>query len=83
MKTITNYLKQKYPDLPSNWHVYSIRMIHAEFIELVAQMRAVQKNYFKTRSKDVLLESKNLERQVDAAIAQLCKKEKEEITSEK
>ena len=23
MKTLTNYLKSKYPDLPDNWHVYS------------------------------------------------------------
>jgi hypothetical protein len=23
MKTLTNYLKSKYPDLPNNWHVYS------------------------------------------------------------
>ncbi len=46
-------------------------MTHAEFIELVEQMRTAQKNYFKTRSKDVLIESKALERQVDAAIVQL------------
>jgi hypothetical protein len=36
-----------------------------EFIELVRQMRAAQKEYFKTRSKDVLNRSKELERKVD------------------
>ena len=30
MKTITAYLKQKHPDLPSNWHVYSIRLLDGE-----------------------------------------------------
>jgi hypothetical protein len=43
-------------------------MNYSEFIALVAQMRTAQKNYFKTRSKDVLIESKDLERQVDTAI---------------
>jgi hypothetical protein len=38
MKTITNYLKQKHPDLPSNWCVYSIRKLDGEgdaIVELV------------------------------------------------
>ena len=39
-----------------------------EFIELVRQMRAAQKEYFKTRSKDVLNRSKELERKVDAEL---------------
>jgi hypothetical protein len=30
MKTITNYLKQKHPDLPSEWNVYSIRALDGE-----------------------------------------------------
>jgi hypothetical protein len=30
MQTITKYLKQKHPDLPSNWHVYSIRLLDGE-----------------------------------------------------
>lgn len=46
-------------------------MTTTEFIELVAQMRMTQKNYFKTRSKYVLEQSKALERQVDVAIAQI------------
>lgn len=36
-----------------------------EFIELVREMRAAQKEYFKTRSKDALNSSKELERKVD------------------
>lgn len=42
-------------------------MTAREFVELVQQMRDKQKLYFKTRSSDVLLESKALERQVDLA----------------
>lgn len=39
-----------------------------EFIALVLEMRAAQKEYFKTRSKDVLNRSKELERKVDAEL---------------
>lgn len=39
-----------------------------EFIELVREMRAAQKEYFRTRSKDVLNRSKELERKVDAEL---------------
>lgn len=39
-----------------------------EFIELVREMRNAQKEYFKTRSKDVLNLSKELERKVDAEL---------------
>jgi|GEM_PF-2205940 Isopropylmalate/homocitrate/citramalate synthases len=43
---------------------------NAEFVELVAEMRAAQKQYFdpKTRTQDTLAESKLLERKVDKAI---------------
>lgn len=50
------------------------RLIHfnfetmKEFVELVREMRAAQKEYFKTRSKDVLSRSKELERKVDAEL---------------
>lgn len=43
-------------------------MTGREFVELVRDMRAKQVEYFKTRSSDVLRESKQLERRVDAAI---------------
>ena len=39
-----------------------------EFIELVREMRAAQKEYFKTRSKEVLNRSKELERKVDTEL---------------
>lgn len=38
------------------------------FFQLVERMRNAQKEYFKTRSHEVLIESKNLERQVDQQI---------------
>ena len=36
-----------------------------QFIQLVRAMRASQKEYFRTRDKNILLQSKELERQVD------------------
>jgi hypothetical protein len=39
-----------------------------EFIALVSEMRAAQRAYFRTRSKDALNRSKELERKVDAEI---------------
>ena len=41
-----------------------------EFIELVREMRNAQKEYFKTRDKNVLQRSKELERKVDSFLAQ-------------
>lgn len=42
--------------------------IDKEFYESVRKMRAAQKEYFKTRSKDILNESKKLEKKVDAML---------------
>ena len=42
-----------------------------DFIRLVSEMRAAQKEYFKTRDKVVLQNSKMLERTVDAKLEQL------------
>lgn len=42
-----------------------------DFIALVAQMRTNQKAYFKTRSYEVLNESKRLEKLVDNAIEEM------------
>lgn len=39
-----------------------------EFEQLVYEMRVAQINYFRTRSKDALKESKQLERKVDEYI---------------
>ena len=40
----------------------------SDFMKLVEGMRTLQKEYFRTRSRDVLERSKQLERQVDAEI---------------
>ena len=39
-----------------------------QFFELVAKMRQAQRKYFKTRSKDWLIASKQYEREVDDEI---------------
>lgn len=36
-----------------------------DFEQLVCEMRSAQKEYFRTRSKDVLQKSKQLEKRVD------------------
>lgn len=43
-------------------------MTTEQFITLVSDMRKAQKEYFRTRSKVVLEESKRLERMVDAEL---------------
>lgn len=40
----------------------------SDLVALVAEMRAAQREYFKTRDRDVLQRSKELERAVDAMI---------------
>lgn len=42
-----------------------------EFYDKVVQMRRMQKEYFKTRSKIALQESKRLEREIDMEIARV------------
>ena len=42
-----------------------------DFIRLVSEMRAAQKEYFRTRDKTVLQNSKMLERSVDARLEQI------------
>ena len=39
-----------------------------EFLILVKDMREAQKEYFRTRSRDALVRSKSLEKQVDEEI---------------
>jgi hypothetical protein len=39
-----------------------------EFIDLVSRMRSAQREYFRSRDRQVLQRSKELERAVDAAI---------------
>ena len=43
------------------------------FFDLVSQMRTMQKEYFKTRSKSSLEQSKTLEKRVDAEIERVNK----------
>lgn len=38
------------------------------FAELVKAMREAQRDYFRTRAREALLEAKSLEMQVDAAV---------------
>lgn len=42
-----------------------------EFFDLVADMRKAQKEYFRTRDKEVLIKSKDLENRVDVEIARV------------
>lgn len=42
-----------------------------DFIDLVARMRAAQRQYFKTRERADLIESKRLEAEVDKVIVRL------------
>ena len=44
-------------------------MTSAEFYSLVREMRNAQREYFRTRSKDSLMKSKALEKQVDEALS--------------
>lgn len=43
-------------------------MNYQQFRSLIAEMRAAQKEYFRTRSSDLLTLSKRLEKQVDAEL---------------
>lgn len=45
-------------------------MSYKQFRELVKDMRKWQREYFKTRSKVALLESKRLEKQVDGVLSE-------------
>ena len=48
-----------------------------KFMQLVREMRKAQKDYFKTRDRDVLAKSKQLEKRVDDEI----KKEEEALAN--
>lgn len=56
-------------------------MTQSEFIALVSQMRIAQQTYFRTKDRAVLDRSKDLERQVDRAIAQQQQKAEQLILS--
>jgi hypothetical protein len=44
-----------------------------KFAFLVNEMRQSQKYYFKTRDKDMLIKSKNLEKAVDSLLSEILK----------
>lgn len=46
-------------------------MTPKEFFDLVKEMRSLQKEYFKTRSTEVLIKCTLVEKQVDAEIARV------------
>jgi phosphate uptake regulator len=48
-------------------------MTAREFFEKVAEMRRAQRDYFKTRDKDTLIRSKQLEKEVDDEIKRVTK----------
>lgn len=50
-----------------------------EFLDMVEKMRNGQKQYFKTRSKEDLIESKRLEKEVDRAIEDLHRNKAQKI----
>jgi hypothetical protein len=53
----------------SHWGMFPVsEETMDEFTTLVMEMRTAQRQYFKTRSTDWLHRSKELEREVDAAI---------------
>jgi hypothetical protein len=50
-------------------------MTESEFYQLVERMRQAQIEYFRTRNKEALNDSKNLERHVDGRIKEFNKKQ--------
>ena len=48
-------------------------MTAREFFDKVAAMRQAQRDYFKTRDKEVLIRSKQLEKEVDDEIKRVTK----------
>jgi hypothetical protein len=48
-----------------------------ELARLVAEMRAAQREYFRTRSTDALARSKSLERRVDEEVAGVLRPERQ------
>jgi hypothetical protein len=51
MQIITTYLKQKHPDLPSNWHVYSIWKLDGEGEEIAELKGAIARPLLRGKNK--------------------------------
>jgi hypothetical protein len=61
MKIITAYLKQKYPDLPSDWHVYSHRLLDGEGDKVVRFEGAIARPLQRGKNKGRLTWGNKLE----------------------
>jgi hypothetical protein len=61
MKIITAYLKQKYPELPSNWHVYSIWKLDGEGEEIAELKGAIARPLQRGKNKGRLTWGKKLD----------------------
>jgi hypothetical protein len=51
MKTLTNYLKSKYSDLPDNWHVYSARIVDGDGDEIIQAKGAIARTLQRGKNK--------------------------------
>lgn len=61
MKIITNYLKQKHADLPSDWHVYSIWKLDGEGEEIAELKGAIARPLMRGKNKGRLTWGRKLE----------------------
>jgi hypothetical protein len=61
MKIITNYLRQKYPDLPSSWSVYSIWKLDGEGEEIAELKGAIARPLQRGKNKGRLTWGKKLD----------------------
>jgi hypothetical protein len=61
MKTITAYLKRKYPDLPNDWHVYSVRLLDGEGDEVGQIEGAIARPLQRGKNKGRLTWGRKLE----------------------
>lgn len=57
---------------------YNNKMTVGQFADIVAEMRAAQKSYYRTRTHKSLEKSKELERTVDDIISKRAARKKEE-----
>ncbi len=57
---------------------YNNKMTAGQFADIVAEMRAAQKSYYRTRTYKSLEKSKELERTVDDIISKRAARKKEE-----
>lgn len=61
----------------NNKHYFDMNQTFEQFVELVKQMRHNQRRYFNLRRPEILATCKELERQVDEAIAEITNPQKQ------